>query len=148
LTLDSEGAVIAADWDQAALPPREAGSLLVATLGSLKPSVGVAAQHRARPHRRQLAEPVDLSQIATERLIVGDRRITLLQPSPVGVQQPCPDISSRPQLLITTTRLLAGETQPNTCGAMDMNWDRGRHIELMFVLAFCPVKDGSVTVDN
>lgn len=51
LTLDSECAVVEADRNKGALPPREVGLLTsVTAIDGLEPGVGITAQHRPRSH--------------------------------------------------------------------------------------------------
>ena len=71
LTLDGEGAVVEPDGDKGPLAPREAGVLLllVVALGGLEPGVGIAAQHRPCPHRRQLPEVAHAGELAAQGLI-------------------------------------------------------------------------------
>jgi hypothetical protein len=65
LSLHLEGAVVATDWDQGTLAPREPGLLsLTAAFGGLVPGVGVAAQYRPRPGYRQLPERVHAGELA------------------------------------------------------------------------------------
>jgi hypothetical protein len=133
LALDREGSVVTADRDQGALAPWEAGVLvLAAAFGGLAPGVAVALEHRPCPHHRQLPERSGAGELAAERLVAGDRLLALLVALPVGVQQPRPHVSGRPQQPVAAAGLPTGEAQANVGGAVHQAGSADKHGELMF----------------
>jgi hypothetical protein len=145
-SIQQEGAVVEADWDQGALAPREPNITLasLAALGGLKPGVAVALEDRPCAHRGQLPERSRPSQLAAQRLVPGHRMLALLVTLPVAVQQPRPHVPGRAQQSVAARGLPAGEAQADRGGAMQQARSGGDgHGEHMFNSRDLAVKDGS-----
>jgi hypothetical protein len=134
LALYAECAVVGADRDQRPLAPREPSlARLTTAVGGLEPGVGVAAQHRPCPHRRQLPKAVGLGQLPAQRLVVADCGFVPLVALPVAVQQPRPHVPGRPQQPVATAGLPTGGAQADVGSAMQQARSGGSgHGELMF----------------
>jgi hypothetical protein len=116
---EHERAVVAANRDEPALATWEPGRLpSAAAFGGLEPGIRVAAQDRAGPDRRQLSGGSSCGEFAAQRLIADDRRQPMLDPLPVGVQQPRPDVTGRAQQSIAAVGLVSSDLQTNAGGAM------------------------------
>jgi hypothetical protein len=109
LSVQLEGAVVVADRDQGVLAAREPGLLaLTAAFGGLVPGVGVAAQYRPCPDRREFSDAVLAGELAAQGLVVGDRRLVVLQALPVVIEQPGPEVAGGAEQLVAAVGLVAG----------------------------------------
>lgn len=130
-----EGAMVEADRHQGSPAPREpGGSTVAATLGRLEPGVAVPPRHGPSTGHRQLSEGADNSELAAQRLVLGDRRQPLAETLVVGVQQPGPDVPSRAQQPIAAVGLPSGGTDTDPSRSMHEAafGSHDSHIERMF----------------
>jgi hypothetical protein len=133
--LELEGLMVEAHWDQPAFAAWKSGRLTVtAALGGLKPGVRIATKHRPGPVRRQLPCGSSCGELAAQRLIADDRWHPFLEPLPVGVQQPRPDVTGGTQQPIAAVGLAASDAQADAGGAVDYPDvdNAGARSELMF----------------
>jgi hypothetical protein len=116
---EHERAVVPADGDEPALATWEPGRLpSAAAFGGLEPGIRIATQDRAGPDRRQRSGGSSCGAFAAQRLIADNRRQSLLDPLPVSVQQPRPDVTGRAQQSIAADGLVSSDLQTNAGGAM------------------------------
>jgi len=128
---------------QGAFAPREAGILASSpALCGLKPGGGITPQYRSGTDGGQLSKAALAGEFLAECLVADDRRTTLVPPSSVSVDKPCPDVATGTQQSIAAVSLATGDTQPDGCGAVypSLGGESGGHSELMFDLLRRQVK--------